>query len=245
MRKLLPRAFSILFTFIAMNAKASSFVSVEGALAWQTLNDQAIPGNSGTRFSLSDIKEGPFSAFRAYAGYAWDQHEVRFLYAPLSIDLDTNFSSPVNFMGKTFAANTPTSAFYKFNSYRVTYTYFFQPSGAWKWGLGFTGKIRDAEVKLSQGGLSESKTNIGFVPLLNLRGSRSLGNDWAFRFDMDGLAAPQGRAIDIALLFERKISHTPLTAFGGYRTVEGGADNDEVYNFAWFHFLTLGLRGDF
>lgn len=62
---------------------------------------------------------------------------------------------------------------------------------------------------------------------------------------MDGLAAPQGRAFDIALLFERKIAQTNLTAFGGYRTVEGGADNDEVYNFAWLHFLTLGLRGEF
>lgn len=245
MRRLLALTFSILFILMALNAEASSFVSVEGAWAWQTRNDQAIPGSSGTRFSLSDIKGGPFSAFRAYAGYAWDQHEIRVLYAPLSVDLDTSFNSPVSFMGKSFAANTPTSAFYKFNSYRVTYTYFLQPAGEWKWGWGFTGKIRDAEVRLSQAGLSESKTNVGFVPLLNLRASRSLGTDWAFRFDMDGLAAPQGRAFDIALLFERKISQTNLTAFGGYRTVEGGADNDEVYNFAWFHYLTLGLRGDF
>lgn len=245
MKRLLALTFSILFILMALNVEASSFVSVEGAWAWQTRNDQGIPGSSGTRFSLSDIKGGPFSAFRAYAGYAWDQHEIRVLYAPLSVDLDTSFNSPVSFMGKTFAANTPTSAFYKFNSYRVTYTYFLQPAGEWKWGWGFTGKIRDAEVRLSQAGLSESKTNVGFVPLLNLRASRSLGADWAFRFDMDGLAASQGRAFDIALLFERQISQTNLTAFGGYRTVEGGADKDEVYNFAWFHYLTLGLRGDF
>lgn len=245
MRQIRPIVFSLLCFFTAINAQASSFISVEGALAWQTMNDQAIPGSSGTRFSLSDIKGGPFAAFRAYAGYAWDQHEIRVLYAPLSVDLDTSFGAPVNFMGRTFAANTPTSAFYKFNSYRVTYTYIPEPSGEWKWGWGFTGKIRDAEVKLSQAGLSESKTNVGFVPLLNLRASRSLSDAWGFRFDMDGLAAPQGRAFDIALLFERKISQTNLTAFGGYRTVEGGADNQEVYNFAWFHFLTLGLRGDF
>lgn len=231
--------------FSSLISKAGSFISVEGALAWQTQNDQAIPGSSGTRFSLSDIKGGPFQTFRAYAGYAWDRHEIRFLYAPLSIDLDTSFSSPVNFKGRTFAANTATSAFYKFNSYRLTYAYSLEPFGEWDWGWGFTGKIRDAEVKLTQAGVSESKSNVGFVPLLHLRASRPLGADWAFRFDMDGLAAPQGRAFDIALFAEKKISDSNLTAFGGYRTVEGGADNDEVYNFAWFHFLTLGLRGDF
>jgi hypothetical protein len=27
----------------------------------------------------------------------------------------------------------------------------------------------------------------------------------------------------------------------GYRTVEGGADNDKVYSFAWFHYVVVGL----
>jgi hypothetical protein len=27
----------------------------------------------------------------------------------------------------------------------------------------------------------------------------------------------------------------------GYRMVEGGADNDEVYTFAWFHYAVVGL----
>lgn len=77
MKKHLAIASLLSFIFGATHAIASSYVSVEGALAWQTLNDQAIPGSSGTRFSLSDIKSGPFPAFRAYAGYAWDQHEIR------------------------------------------------------------------------------------------------------------------------------------------------------------------------
>jgi hypothetical protein len=28
----------------------------------------------------------------------------------------------------------------------------------------------------------------------------------------------------------------------GYRTVEGGADNDEVYNFAWLHYAVAGVE---
>lgn len=242
---------SIVFIFcfglllVSLKARALSYLSVEGAAIWQTQNDQAIPGNTGTRFSISDIKSGPFAAFRIYAGHSWDQHELRLLYAPLSVELDTTFNSPVNFRDSTFAANTPTTVFYKFNSYRLTYAYKLQPVGVWNWAWGFTGKIRDAEVKLTQGSLSKNKSNVGFVPLLHLRADRAIAANWLVRFDLDGLAAPQGRAFDLALFAERKISDTNLSAFTGYRTVEGGADNDEVYNFAWFHYLTFGLRGEF
>ncbi len=223
---------------------ASTFASIEGGTVWQTRNDQAIPGSTGTRFSLSEIDTGPFASYRIYLGHRWDHHEIRALYAPLSIDLNTRLSGPVSFMGSAFAAGTPTSAYYKFNSYRLTYTYLYEPVGGWNLGLGFTAKIRDAEVRLTQGALSQSKKNVGFVPLLHFRASRSLGGDWGFRFDLDGLAAPQGRAFDAAFFLERKIPDSRFTAFGGYRTLEGGADNEEVYNFAWLHYLALGVRGE-
>ena len=28
----------------------------------------------------------------------------------------------------------------------------------------------------------------------------------------------------------------------GYRTLEGGADNDSVYSFAWFHYAFISLE---
>jgi hypothetical protein len=110
---------------------------------------------------------------------------------------------------------------------------------------GFTGKIRDAEVRLTQGALRESKSNVGFVPLLHFQANRALSENWLFRFDFDGLAAPQGRAFDLAFFIERSLEWNNLSAFGGYRTLEGGADNDEVFNFAWIHYAVLGLRGEF
>lgn len=100
-------------------------------------------------------------------------------------------------------------------------------------------------MRLTQSNLVKAKTNIGFVPLLHVQGSRPFGENWLFRIDFDGLAAPQGRAFDAGLFFERKIPETLFGFFGGYRTLEGGADNGEVYNFAWFHSLTLGARGEF
>lgn len=32
-----------------------------------------------------------------------------------------------------------------------------------------------------------------------------------------------------------------LQVFAGYRTLEGGADNDSLYTFAWLHYAVVGL----
>ena len=52
--------------------------------------------------------------------------------------------------------------------------------------------------------------------------------------DLDALAGGPGRAEDLSLKLAYDINER-WTVTGGYRTVEGGADTDEVYNFAWFH----------
>jgi hypothetical protein len=230
---------------LTSEAYGQTQVQIEGDLSWQSRNDQRVPGSGGTLFSLSDAKQGPFPNFRVYAGHRFEKrHEIRFLYAPLQIELDTQFSNPVSFLGSTFAAGTPTTALYKFNSYRATYAYHFDKAGNLSYALGFTAKVRDAEVRLTQGALTQSKANIGFVPLLNFQLEYDFGGGWLARIDADGLAAPQGRAFDIGLFTERRIGEA-LAVFAGYRTIEGGADNPEVYNFAWFHKLVIGVSAWF
>lgn len=234
-------------TCISVNAQeqinaSANYLTIEGGALWQGKNDQRVPGNDGTRFSLRDFSDGPFGSYRIYLGRRFSgPHEMRLLYAPLAIKVSGKFSVPVDFNGSTFLANTETQAFYKFNSYRASYIYHFDMEGSWDLALGFTAKVRDAEVRLSQGSLRESKANVGFVPLLHFQAHRKISDNWKFIFDMDGLAARQGRAFDIALLFERQISSTSQAYFG-YRTIEGGADNDRVYNFAWLHIASLGLN---
>jgi hypothetical protein len=56
----------------------------------------------------------------------------------------------------------------------------------------------------------------------------------------DALAAPQGRAEDVLIAATYSFSdHLGLKA--GYRILERGADNDEVYNFALFNYASVGL----
>ena len=61
---------------------------------------------------------------------------------------------------------------------------------------------------------------------------------WRLLFDLEGLAGGPGRAFDVALKVGYDVNHRwGITA--GYRTVEGGADIEEVYNFAWFQYAVV------
>lgn len=243
MKKLSKSLFLFLLLFLNANAN-DSFIQVEGALLYQGRNDQGIPGNTGTRFSIREFDHGPFEAFRVYFGKTWNnRHEMRLLYAPLKIEIDGQIKNNINFNGSTFTPGA-VSALYKFNSYRLTYAYQFDPLNEWIIKLGGSAKIRDAEVALTQSNLTSSKKNLGFVPLLNFQAEKRLSDTWKFRFDFDGLAAPQGRAFDVALFLEHQLL-PHFSILGGYRMIEGGAENDSVYNMAWFHNAVIGLRGDF
>lgn len=232
---------SILFTDYAA---AKYFYAIELGSTIQTRNDQRIPGKGGTDFSFTQFGKGPFPSYRLYLGHRWERHELRALYAPFSIRKSTRLKETTVFDDSIFQEGVATEGYYQFDSYRLTYSYALEKRCDWDFRWGFTAKVRDAEVALSQGSLMARKGNLGFVPLVNFQASRSLSDNFHFRFDVDALAAPQGRAIDLALFVERPIANSQFVLFGGYRTVEGGADNDKVYNYAWIHSLTLGLRGD-
>ncbi len=142
--------------------------------------------------------------------------------------------------GVTFPANTDLEGTYKFNSYRLTYRYEIVMKPKFEFGLGFTAKVRDAKIALSSSGLESEKTNVGFVPIINFRMLWKLNEKFGILLEGDALAAPQGRAEDVLIAATYRVSdHLGLKA--GYRILEGGADNDEVYNFALFNFASAGL----
>lgn len=237
----------LIFLIVQSSLAAKHVIIFEPGLSYQTKNDQAIPGqNIGTRFSLADINRGPFLSARAYYSYLTEQNtEWRLLIAPLALALEGQLSQNTLFRNSTFASQVPTRFLYQFNSYRLTWAKHYKAKDHWSWAIGFTGKIRDAEVRLEQGNLVESKTDLGFVPLLNLQATyQDPASSWGFRFDFDGLASPQGRAFDILMALNYQLAPNN-DLYLGYRTVEGGADNKVVYNFAWFNNLVIGMSGKF
>jgi hypothetical protein len=225
-------------------APAGRFVlEVEAGPVWQSRNDVQIPNESGTRISLVDlIGAGPNPAYRVSG--IWEisrRHSLRVLVAPLTISGDGVLNAPVEFAGSSFLQDVTTEATYRFNSYRLTYRYRLSDGARWSWQLGFTAKIRDAKVELRQPDAAARDYNIGFVPLLHFTGRLQLMPRWQLQGEVDALAAPQGRAEDAAL----KLSYSPSDAWSlaiGYRTLEGGADVDEVFTFAWLHYGVLSVR---
>ena len=189
--------------------------------AWQSRNDVRIPGSTGTNFSLSDFSSGPFFAYRLMGWWRFNEnHAVRALFAPFEISVDGTPTSDISFDGRLFAAGAPLHGTYKFNSYRLAYLYTFSPVGSWRFNLGFSAKIRDARITLKSNSVSESYTNIGFVPLLLGRAEYHFTPRlWTF-LDFEALAVPQGRAEDVTIQIRYR-AIGPIDVGLGYRMIEG------------------------
>jgi len=100
--------------------------------------------------------------------------------------------------------------------------------------------LRDAKIQLRQGPNTRTDDDIGVAPLLHLHGARHLGPNTSLVLDIEGAAAPQGRAIDAPLTLRHTLP-ADWQVFVGYRTLDGGADNSNVYTFALMHFATVGF----
>jgi len=218
-------------------------LELEGGPVWQTRNDVQIPNDAnGTRFSLvTPLGNGPWPAGRAYL--TWhinERHSIRGLFAPLSVSGTGTVAGPIDFAGETFPGGPGLRGTYKFNSYRLTYRYRFLQRDRVRLWVGFTGKIRDAKVELTQGNLTARDTDVGFVPLLHLAADVQPTSRAHVLFDVDGLAGGPGRAFDVALKLGYDLNRHWRLA-GGYRTLEGGADVSSVYAFAWLHYGVVAV----
>lgn len=218
-------------------------VEFEGGLFWQARNDFRIPNDPGaTEIDLVELAgSGPLPAGRVFLN--WDfrpRHRLQVTLAPLQISETVELTDQAVFEGVTFPAGT-TDAVYKFNSWRLGYGYLFHEGEDWMWQVGFTAKIRDAKISLEQGSLYAEKTDLGFVPLLYLRGEYLFCPGSRVVLDFNGLAGGPGRAFDISLKLSRDLSER-LSLNAGYRTIEGGADVESVYSFAWLNYAVLGME---
>lgn len=219
-------------------------VTVEGLNVWQQRNDVRIPPASGTPFSIVDLIGSAATPARRVEVTVNlnDRQELRGVYAPLQITGTGTAASAINFAGATFDP-VETDATYKFSSYRATWRYRIYQGSTWTWRLGATAFIRDARIALAQPKRAAEDTDVGFVPLVHLSGDAKLSDRWFVAFEADGTAAPQGRAFDVAATVNyRPVSRLTLSA--GYRTIEGGADVDSVYAFAWLNAAVarVGIR---
>lgn len=226
-------------------AKNNLEFMIEAGSVWQNRNDVQIPPDTGTRLQIDQFNEGPFFHYRLESYYRINKrHALRLVYAPSSFELTGQSDRDVEFNGKTFSSTEDLTVRYKFNSYRLSYLYGFWGFGRDQINVGFTAKVRDAKTTFSQGGVSSTYKNVGFVPLLYFEFQKELSENWNLNFTVEAAASAQGRAIDAALK-ARRIMGEGATLGVGFRSLEGGADNEKVFTFSWFNYALIDFKVNF
>jgi hypothetical protein len=217
-------------------------LDLESGATFQTKNEVRNPGNTGTQFNLNALQGDPVSPFfRATLAWdPWQRHGFLVAYQYLRNEGSGTLLSPTNFANTTFAPGVRTTGDYRFDTWRATYRYTLVQTPDFRLRVGLTGLIRDAEIRLSQNGITRSDSNVGFVPLLHASFDWRIAPRVSLMGELDGLAAPQGGALDIGL--RAGFDVTPQwQATVGWRMLTGGVDNDTTYNFARFQSVTAGL----
>jgi hypothetical protein len=220
-------------------------LEAESGAVWFSRNDVRIPGDTGTKFDMLDLTgKGPDPYVRLYATYAFNRrHALRLTVAPLEAEGTGALKESTVFENDVFDPGVPTKGTYRFNTYRLTYRWTFYDTDHWRWGVGAAALVRDAEIALEQAGKKQVRDDLGVVPLLHLYGEYIWTDQLSLILDMEGAASSPGRAVDAALK-ARWTFDSDWYVSAGYRTLEGGADNDDVYTFSWLHYALaeIGYR---
>lgn len=235
--------FSIfLVWFGVQTVSAQLWFEVEAGLPFVGYNEVRVP-NSGTPFDFEDdfALDGLVVPVRLRASYTFkEKNEIIGLAAPLSVTYTGVSPRDINFQNTTFEEGVMVDGLYKFNSFRLTYRRQLVKKENWWFSLGFTAKIRDARIRLRTGEASDFKNDVGFVPLLHIYTGYQSGK-WSFLLEGDGLAGGPGRAFDVFAGAGYHIKDDWQIRLG-YRIVEGGADIEEVFNFALIQFAALSVH---
>ena len=232
--------FLIITAIVAFGARFE--LDIESGATILGYSDIQIPKSTGTLISFSDeLTTDPSWFVRGrFTCYINRHNSLSILVAPLTLHAEGSVARDIVFEGVTYPANSNLSTVYKFNSYRLSYQYHWLLSDQLKLGLGFTAKIRDAAISIEDASRFSEKTDLGFVPIIRFYGWWNFSGPLALQLEGDALAAPQGRAEDISITLQGRLSEN-LSIKTGYRVLEGGSDVEAVYSFTWVNYLLAGL----
>jgi hypothetical protein len=227
----------------ALGAYAEGFLEVEAGSAFTGYNDVRIPSDTGSMISLAtDTPPDPAFAFRVRGGYTFaGRHSLMVLAAPLTVRGSGVLGRSVTYQGTTFAAGAELQSSYRFDSYRITYRYSFIKDERLELAGGATAKLRSADIALMSDTGYAHRSDLGVVPLLSAKLAWAFAPPFGLVADVDALWSPFGRAEDVLVALEYRVSDSATLRLG-YRLLEGGSDGGgNVYTFALFHYVTAGI----
>ena len=229
--------------FLPLAVHAQFHADVETGLVFSSpYNIIRVPNAGGTTLDLAtDLETQRTLFYRLRAGYTFGKrHTVSVLFAPLSVDSKGVLNKDVLYDNERFAAGTDLTGTFKFNTYRLTYRYELVRNNRFRLGVGLTGLVRDAAVRLRDENQSRTFDNFGVVPLLHYNLWWNPARRLLVLSEADASYARQGQAFDVFAGVGYRFSER-LAAKAGYRVIQGGANVERTYTFSWLNFASVGL----
>lgn len=237
---------AIIFCLLTFSTQAQLRIGVESGIIFSQYNDVRVPNgdqDQGTLFSFDDDFSQilPAGFLRVELSYLINErHTIELTAAPLVLEFENSTLDAINFAGQTFMGQGINGR-YEFNTYRASYRYRIVQRSKLTFDLGLSLLVRDARIAITQDDMVADDTDLGFVPLVSFNLNYAATDKLSLLLKGDALVGPVGRAEDIfgGILYD--IIKDDLQFKLGYRFIEGGADVDQVYNFAYIHFVDAGL----
>jgi hypothetical protein len=243
MRSILPAALLAAISLPAAAQERTAWrLDLEAGVTFQNDNSVRVDGRTSTRFDMNRLQGEPASPFFRATVEAdpWQRHGFRFAYQYLRTEGSGALPGATTFTTGVFAPGVRTTGKHRFDTWRFTSRCTLVQQENVRLRIGVTGLIRDAEIRLTQGGLVRRDSDLGFVPLLHASFDGRIAPRVTLMGEIDALGASQGRAIDLGLRAACGLDrHWQVT--GGWRFLDGGANNQDVFHFARFHTLTAGV----
>lgn len=247
----------------ARNVAFSAYAEV-GALGFVQHTYQS--GKNGTLFDLKT--EGNQSTMFLFARLSaelelFKRHSFIFVYQPIDVRTEAVVRRDVTFDQTTFVAGTPLDIRYGFDFYRLTYQVDIFKSSRHELAFGLGGQLRNAKIIFTSvdGKQRSISDDLGFVPLLRVRGRYTFRNGVWLGFEADGfyanVAVLNGGRSDVeGAIWDASLrAGLRLTSFmdtfvnlrylggGASGTSSSGSDNlgGDGYTYNWLHTLVASI----
>jgi hypothetical protein len=241
MKNLTINSFLFYFLFFYSGLALASSISLDIGQTATVFNHFAIPNTDQDRVSLPT--DDTLTSFRVTGYFDLSSgNQIYVLLAPLETEYNFTSNKNFEFADNNYTSGTDTTVKYKFNSWRLGYLWKWKSANMDYWA-GFVAKVRDANIEVAQGSRSSAFDNIGLVPLASFGFDFRLFSNISIFSHTDALGASQGSAYDSQIELRLKLSSISVSL--GKRILGGGADNDEVYNFAQFDSIYTRLTYSF
>lgn len=203
--------------------------------------------SNGTEFNLIDFSESNDPTTTANIEFniqLTDRSELLFSIAPFEARDIGQFSTPVNFAGDTFAANTDVVSRYRLIDSRVQYQYDLLASRTWDFKIG--GAISAQRTVLELLTTEPIPTSSGkaddwvVLPLLHLEGVYHLGSSMAFIAEGSWIETSEHDQLDGSLMFSYMFDRH-WDAGIGYAEYKRKTDTSELFNEVKYNIIVFNV----